>query len=417
MSDKLQPLRGMKDLLPRDHLVHRHIIETARTIGSLYGYEEVSTPILEYTKVFDRTLGDTSDVVSKEMYSFLDKSNDSVALRPEFTAGIMRAFISNGLQQDLPLKYFSAGPIFRYDRPQAGRQRQFHQFNFENIGNGTPYSDAETIKLASHILAELGVLADVTLEINSLGCYESRKNYEQALSDYFRGRFDELSEDSKKRLENKPLRILDSKNETDKLIVLDAPLLENFYTDEAASYFAEVRRYLDQLEVQYVVNPRIVRGLDYYCHTAFEFTTTKLGAQGTVLGGGRYDGLAKLMGGPDTPGIGFAAGIERIAMMREYAPTVPRAVYIIPISPECTDFAISLANKLRNQHIHTIIDMQGKVPKRLQRAVEKNARFAVFIGTEEMASGKFKLKDLNTKTENELSLEQLIKAVKAFSLR
>jgi histidyl-tRNA synthetase len=401
----------MKDLLPRDHLVHRHIINTARAIGSLYGYEEVSTPILEYTKVFDRTLGDTSDVVSKEMYSFLDKSNDSVALRPEFTAGIMRAFISNGLQQDLPLKYFSAGPLFRYDRPQAGRQRQFHQFNFENIGSGTPYSDAETIKLASHILAKLGILEDITLEINSLGCYESRKNYEQALTGYFRKHFDELSEDSKKRLEKKPLRIFDSKNEADKLISVEAPLIEDFYTNEAANYFAEVKKYLDHLEVKYVVNPRLVRGFDYYCHTAFEFTTTKLGAQGTVLGGGRYDGLAKLMGGPDTPAIGFAAGIERIAMMRGYAPEAPRSVYIIPVSSECTDYAIDLTNKLRMQNIHTILDLQGKVPKRLQRAVEKNAKFAVFIGSEEMASGKFKLKDLDSKTESELPLEQLIKAV------
>lgn len=412
MSDKLQPLRGMKDLLPRDQRVHRHIVSTAKAISSLYGYEEVSTPILEYTKVFDRTLGDTSDVVSKEMYNFLDKSNDSVVLRPEFTAGIMRAFISNGLPQDLPLKYFSSGPLFRYDRPQLGRQRQFHQFNFENIGNGTPYSDAETIKLACHILSELGVLADVTLEINSLGCPESRKKYDQALTDYFRSHFDKLSEDSKKRLDKKPLRILDSKNEADKLILIDAPLIEDFYTDESANYFKEVKKYLDYLEVPYVVNPRLVRGLDYYCHTAFEFTTTKLGAQTSVLAGGRYDGLAKLMGGIDTPAIGFAGGIERILLVRDFALEAPRSVYIIPISQECNDFAITLANNLRMQHIQTALDLQGKVPKRLQRAVDKNAKFAIFIGDEERANGKFKLKDLDAKTESELSYEQLIKAVK-----
>jgi histidyl-tRNA synthetase len=401
----------MRDLLPKDHLIHQHINSVARSIGKLYGYEEVSTPILEYTKVFDRTLGDTSDVVSKEMYSFLDKSNDSIALRPEFTASIMRAYISNSLTHDLPLKYFSSGPLFRYDRPQAGRQRQFHQFNFENIGDATPYSDAEIIKLASHILTELEIIDDVTLELNSLGCMESRNSYEQALVKYFREHFDELSDESQKRLEKNPLRIFDSKNENDKVISAAAPMMEDFYTDSARDYFKEVKGHLDSLKVKYVINPRLVRGFDYYCHTAFEFTTTKLGAQSGILGGGRYNGLAKLMGGPDTPAIGFAAGIERIFLLKEYLLEPERSVCIIPIGQECLNIAITLADELRNRQIATNIDFQGKVPKRIQRAVQKNAKFAVFIGDEEIKSGKFRLKNLDTKDEKEISLDQLITEV------
>ena len=208
MTNKLQPLRGMKDLLPKDYLVHDHIIKVARNIGNLYGYAPMSTPLLEYTRVFDRSLGDTSDIASKEMYSFLDKSGDSISLRPEFTASIMRAFISNGLQQDLPLKFFSHGPVFRYDRPQAGRQRQFNQINFEYIGADMPYSDAELIKLATHILSELGITEHIVLELNSLGCKESRDNYQQELYKYFSANLSKLSEDSRKRLEMKEIKSL-----------------------------------------------------------------------------------------------------------------------------------------------------------------------------------------------------------------
>lgn len=412
MSNKLQSLRGMKDLLPADYLVHEHITSVAKAIGSLYGYETMTTPILEYTKVFDRTLGDTSDIVSKEMYSFIDKGGDSIAIRPEFTAGIIRAYISNNLGHNLPLKYFSYGPIFRHDRPQAGRQRQFHQFNFEHLGDASPYSDAEMIRLAAHILSDLAIIDDVTLELNSLGCQQSRTNYATALSNYFQGYFDKLSPESKIRLEKKPLRILDSKSEEDKKIVAGAPLISDFYTDESARRFEEVQKYLDSLGVSYNINPRLVRGLDYYCHTAFEFTTTKLGAQSSVLGGGRYDGLAKMMGGADTPAIGFAAGIERIALMGDYELRPPRCTYIIPIGEECFDFAMSLVNQLRMQYIHTIFDPHGKVQKRLQRAVEKNAGFAIFIGEDEIRTGKFKLKDLDSQQESELSLEQLIKRIR-----
>jgi histidyl-tRNA synthetase len=410
MSDKLQSLRGMKDLFGEEFQIHNYIIEIAKKISSLYGYEGASTPILEYTKVFDRTLGDTSDVVSKEMYSFLDRNNESVALRPEFTASIIRAFISNGLQQKLPLKLFSHGPVFRYDRPQAGRQRQFHQLNCEYIGSNDPYADAEVIKLAAHLLTNLGIINNVTLEINSLGCRESRAAYQNALTGYFTKYTNELSEDSRKRLEkNNPLRILDSKSEQDKKIASQAPFIADYYTKESRDIFDQVLHNLDILNVTYKVNPRLARGLDYYCHTAFEFITDKLGAQGTVLAGGRYDYLCKLMGGPDVPGLGFAAGIERMALMMDYQHKKVAFVYVIPIGNECRDYTIKLADYLRTSGVPVALELDGKVQKRMERALKDGAEYIIFAGEEEMKNNNFKLKILATKEEKTLSREEMVK--------
>lgn len=409
MTEKLQPLRGMKDLFGQDFANHDFIIETAKAISKLYGYEGASTPVLEYTKVFDRTLGDASDVVSKEMYSFLDKSDESVALRPEFTAGIMRAFISNGLQQNLPLKLFSYGPLFRYDRPQAGRQRQFHQINCEYLGSNDPYSDAEVIKLAAHMLEELGILKSVTLEVNSLGCKNSRQNYQNALSEYFKKYQAELSEDSKRRLEkNNPLRILDSKSEQDKKISANAPFVADYYTMESKVYFEQVLNYLDILNVSYTVNPRLARGLDYYCHTAFEFTTDKLGAQSGVLGGGRYDYLCKLMGGPDVPGIGFAAGIERIVLLMNKSHKKIAPVYVIPIGSESVDYTIKIVDQLRMNMIPVMLELNGKVQKRMERALKDNAEYIVFAGEEEVKNNNYKLKILASKEERVMAKEELV---------
>jgi histidyl-tRNA synthetase len=412
MSNKLQQLRGTKDLLPEAFRVHDYIIKTAQKIGELYGYAPMSTPIIEYTKVFDRTLGDTSDVVSKEMYSFLDKSNDSISLRPEFTAGIIRSFISNSLHDKLPLKFLSSGPVFRYDRPQAGRQRQFHQFNFEYIGADSPYSDAETIKLASDILGALELKDNVRLEINSLGCSESRNIYQQKIFTYFNDYKNQLSEDSVRRLLKNPMRILDSKDEGDKILVQNAPLVSECYTDSARRYFDSVLKYLDLLNVKYIINQRIVRGLDYYCHTAFEFTTENIGSQSTLIGGGRYDGLAKTMGGPETPAIGFAAGIERLALMREYNVSTLRPVFIIPIGDESLDSCLILADLLRQNNIQTQLYAKGKIDKRLQHALNAGARYVIFIGTEEIANGKYKLKDLDKREEILVTSDEIIELIK-----
>lgn len=413
MQEKLAPLRGMKDLLPDDFRIHKYIEERAFATAKLYGYEGFSTPILESASVFDRTLGDTSDVVSKEMYSFTSKSGELIALRPEFTASIVRAFISNGLKQKLPLKLFSSGPVFRYDRPQKGRQRQFHQLNFEYLGASGPLSDAETIAMAAYILDSLGILQKTSLELNSLGCSESRQKYQAALVEYFKKYLNELSEDSKSRLEKNPLRILDSKDDADKKISQTAPVITDYYTKSAAEYFDQVKSYLDTMLVEYVINPRLVRGLDYYSHTAFEFITDTLGAQGTVLAGGRYDGLTKLMGEKqEIPAIGFAAGIERIALMGEFQIQKERPVIVIPIGEECINYAIETAQMMRKSGIIALLELDGKVSKRIQSALAKGANFIVFIGQEEMDTKCYKLKNLDTSTELKVTHEELINLLK-----
>lgn len=416
MTEKLQSPRGMKDLLGEDFEIHDYIIKAAKEISSLYCYEGASVPILEYTKVFDRTLGDSSDVVSKEMYNFLDRSGESVALRPEFTAGIMRAFISNGLQHKVPLKLFSHGPLFRYDRPQAGRQRQFHQLNFEHLGTGEPYSDAELIKLAATLFAELNIIDYITIEINSLGCLKSRASYQDALVNYFTKYENELSEDSKRRLGKNPLRILDSKDETDKRIAVGAPLIADYYTNEAQGYFDKVLNYLEVLNVKYKVNHKLVRGLDYYCHTAFEFTTDKLGSQSAVGGGGRYDYLCELMGGDHVPAVGFACGIERLALMvalEDYKPEKSVPVYLMPIGEECESYVIQLADMLRSNFVTASVELKGKLQKRMERALKNNAKYIIFAGSEEMQDKKFKLKILDSKEEKTFTSSEILEFLKS----
>src|SRR5215469_14955797 len=292
----LQPVRGTQDLLPDAQRRHRAVIDTARRIAERHGYQEIATPIFEFTEVFARPIGETTDIVSKEMYTFTDRGGEEITLRPEYTAGIVRAILSNGLMQSLPLKLFASGPMFRYERPQKGRFRQFHQIDVELVGVAQPLGDIEIIALGAEILDALGVLKRTKLELNTLGDTASRSAYRQALIDYYDGRRDGLSEDSLRRLATNPLRILDSKDEGDKRINAEAPSFEHYLTLEAREFFAKVRAGLEALGIAYQINPRLVRGLDYYSHTAFEFVTTDLGAQGTVLGGGRYDGLMGVMG-------------------------------------------------------------------------------------------------------------------------
>ncbi len=328
---ELQPVRGTRDLIGEEQRRHQHVIDTGRRIAATYGFDEWATPVFEDTRVFARTLGETSDVVTKEMYTFEDRGGDSITLRPENTAGVCRALVSNGLTQSLPQKVFYAGPMFRYERPQKGRYRQFHQIGVELIGPAEPLADAEAIACGWDILQALGVAEDTTLEINTLGDDESRTTYRAALVAYFSARKAGLSEDSLTRLERNPMRILDSKDERDKRIVADAPAIHPYLTEQAAAFYAALQRYLRQFAVPFVENPRIVRGLDYYSHTAFEFVTARLGAQGTVLAGGRYDGLVAEMGGPPTPAVGWAAGIERLAMLLGEAPAPSAPVAVVPV--------------------------------------------------------------------------------------
>ena len=280
---KLQPVRGTHDIMGDQARTFRFIQQTFQEIATRFGHREISTPIFEFTEVFKRTLGETSDVVSKEMYSFEDRGGESLTLRPEYTAGIARAFISNGLQQSLPCKFFGYGPMFRYERPQKGRMRQFHQIDVEILGVPEPQADIEVLSIAVTLLTELNLMDDITLELNSLGDRESRDAYRDALVTYFTAHKDKLSKDSLARLEKNPMRILDSKDEGDQVLVATAPRISDYYNDATKVFFDEVRAGLDALGIVYTINERLVRGLDYYSHTAFEFITKKLGAQGTVL--------------------------------------------------------------------------------------------------------------------------------------
>lgn len=404
---QLQPIRGTRDLIGEDHRRHQHVIDTARRISLLYGFEEWSTPIFEDTRVFARTLGETSDVVTKEMYSFTDRGGESLTLRPEATAGICRALVSNGLTQALPQKVFYAGPMFRYERPQKGRYRQFHQIDVEVIGPAEPLADAEVIACGWHILNALGIAEETSLEINTLGDRPSRDAYRAALVDYFQGHKHQLSEDSLARLERNPLRIVDSKDERDKRIVADAPIIGRFLTPDAARFYDDLKHHLHAFNVPFTENPRIVRGLDYYGHTAFEFVTTRLGAQGTVMGGGRYEGLVQEMGGPPTPAVGWAAGIERLSMLLPSAPEHPAPVAIVPIGDAAEQEAIRILQVLHHAGIRAEMSYRGNLRRRMERANRIGARVAVILGDDDLGAGVAQVKDLASGAQTAVLLSEL----------
>ncbi len=310
-----EAIRGTQDIFGPDAEAFMHVVESFERIRKLYRFRRVEMPVFEKTAVFSRSLGETTDVVSKEMYSFDDRGGESLTLRPEFTAGMARAFLTNGWQQHAPLKLATHGPLFRYERPQKGRYRQFHQIDAEIIGAGEPMADVELLVMADQLINELGIADGVTLQLNTLGDAASRDAWRTALIDYFHDHRDGLSEESVARLDKNPLRILDSKEHEDRGIAFAAPLIDDYLTGKAQDFFGRVTSGLDAAGVAWTRAPRLVRGLDYYRHTAFEFVTDRLGAQGTVLGGGRYDGLMESLGGPPTPAVGWAAGIERLAML------------------------------------------------------------------------------------------------------
>ena len=405
--DALQPVRGTRDLLGEDQRRYAEVVGTARRVAGLYGLDEWSTPIFEDTRVFSRSLGETSDVVSKEMYSFTDRGGDPLTLRPEGTAGICRALVSNGLTQSLPQKVFYAGPMFRYERPQKGRYRQFHQIGAELIGPGEPLADAEIIALARDILAALGIVGRTVLELNTLGDSESRQAWRTALIGYFSEVRDRLSEDSQARLERNPLRILDSKSAADQALVAEAPTIGAYLTPNARTFWDGLRSALDGFGVPFRENPGIVRGLDYYSHTAFEFVTAEGGAQGTVLAGGRYDGLVADMGGPPTPAVGWAAGIERLSMLLEAAPPVPVPVAVVPVGETAVPAALAVLQTLRGAGIRAEMAYRGNLKRRMERANRIGAGYAVILGEEEVARGVAQLKHLGQGTQEEVALAAL----------
>ncbi len=411
---KLQPVRGTHDLIGDEARAQLAIVAAAREVADRYGYGPMATPIFEFTDVFQRTLGDTSDIVTKEMYTFEDKGGDSLTLRPEGTAGIARAVISGGLRNELPLKCFYNGPMFRHERPQKGRLRQFHQIGVELIGVAEPTGDVEVIALGADILDALGILSETTLELNTLGDGESRAAYRDALVEYFTGHADKLSDDSRERLQRNPLRILDSKNEGDRAVIADAPVFDDYLSDDARMFFDAVRAGLDTIGISYTLNPRLVRGLDYYSHTAFEFTTQALGAQGTVLAGGRYDGLIETMGGPATPGVGWAAGVERLAMMLGEPVQPTRAVALVGMGEDGERETVRLARELRRAGLTIELLYKGGVKRGLKRADRINAAAAVLIGDDELAKGTVTVRDLDSGEQTDVAIADLTDHLAAY---
>lgn len=410
----LQSVRGTHDLLPEDARRARHVTDTGRTIAETYGYEEAATPIFEFSEVFARTLGETSDIVTKEMYTFTDKGGDSITLRPEGTAGIARALISGGLSQNLPLKFFYAGPMFRYERPQKGRLRQFHQIGVELLGVADPIGDVEVIALGAAILDALGVQGNTTLELNTLGNTESRSAYRDVLIAYFSDHRSDLSSESQDRLERNPLRILDSKNEGDRRIVAGAPEFDDSLDAESRDFFAAVCAGLDALGIPWQRNSRLVRGLDYYCHTAFEFTTDALGAQSAVLAGGRYDGLIEKMGGPSTPGVGWASGIERLSMLIGDGPARIRPIAVIPLGDAAEEVGLKLTDRLRRAGVSVDLGYRGKMKQRMKRANNIDARAAIIIGDDELEQSSATVRDLDSGEQELVPLDDLQNRLKQF---
>jgi len=391
---QLQSLRGMVDLLPEQTRHWQNVEGVAREHFRRAGLEEIRTPLLEVTELFARGIGEATDVVGKEMYSFLDRGERSCTLRPEGTASVVRAAIQHGLLSQGVQKLWYSGPMFRYERPQAGRQRQFHQIGVECLGASSARSDVETIALAWDLLADLG-LTGLTLELNTLGTTDDRKAYRNTLVSWLEERSDQLDADSQKRLTSNPLRILDSKNPTTQALLNDAPTLQAALSADSASRFDEVQRLLAQLSIPYIHNTRLVRGLDYYGHTAFEITSQQLGAQATVCGGGRYDGLVQQLGGPATPAVGWALGMERLLLMLDSQVNTAPDVYLVNRGDQAETVALGLARALRNAGLAVELDGSGAAfGKQFKRADRSGAPLALVLGDGEVTQGLVRVKPL-----------------------
>jgi histidyl-tRNA synthetase len=412
MSKGPQRIRGTQDIWGEEADRFQTVVETFDRVRRLFAFQRIEIPVFEATQVFSRSLGETTDVVSKEMYTFEDRGGDSITLRPEFTAGICRAYLGEGWQQLAPLKVATHGPVFRYERPQKGRFRQFHQLDAEIIGSDSPAADVELLVYADQLLRELGIAEGVTLQLNTLGDAETREAWRTALVAHFEAHRDQLSEDSLARLEKNPLRILDSKDPKDRPVAEAAPEIDAFLTPEAADFFAKVTAGLDAADVAWTRNARLVRGLDYYRHTAFEFVTDRLGAQGTVLAGGRYDGLVEALGGPHTPAVGWAAGIERLAMLLD-TPAPPSVdVAVVPLGEQAEAAAQRVLADLRRAGVSGDMAYKGNMKKRMQKADASGARFAVILGEDELARGEAALKDLRSGEQRNVGLNQLAQVLK-----
>ena len=409
--------KGTKDTMPRDSYKVQYIEKEFSELCRLYGFGEVRTPMFESTELFNRGVGETTDIVQKEMYTFEDLGHRSITLKPEGTSPAVRAFIeSHDYAEMQPTKYYYDTPCFRYERPQAGRLREFHQFGVENFGTPDMMADAEVIALASDFIKKIGI-EDVELRINSVGCRECRPVYRKALQDYLRPYYEDLSDISKDRFEANPMRIIDSKDITDQRIAKDAPYMLDYLCDDGKAAFEALKTNLDAMGISYVVDPRIVRGLDYYTKTAFEFVTTKIGAQGTVCGGGRYDHLVEEIGGPSIPGVGFGLGKERLLILMEQNdiivddPNVPD-ISVSFIGDKARLYALDLVHKLRACGVSAIIDTLNRNLKgQMKYANKLNARYSVVIGENEIEKGIVTLKNMNSGEQKEINAIDITKEI------
>lgn len=403
--------RGTGDVLPSVSYKNRFIESTMLEIGNNFGFKEIRTPVFEHTELFNRSVGETTDVVQKEMYTFEDNGGRSITLKPEGTAGAVRAFLEHGLfNEPMPQKFSYITPCYRYEKPQAGRLREFHQFGVECFGAADPAADAEVIALGKHIFDFFGI-DDLRLEINSIGCPECRKNYQAALKEYFNANISDLCETCKGRLDRNPMRILDCKSPVCSGIAANAPKILDYICDDCQAHFDSVQKYLDAMGIEYTVNPTIVRGLDYYTRTVFEFVTGSIGAQSTVCGGGRYDGLVEQLGGPQVPACGFAVGLERFMMLLEargieLPPENPVDLYIASMNQEANLKAAQLASQVRDEGVACLFDTVGRSLKAQMKFANKmGVLYTAVLGTDEIENGVVKVKCMEDGTETELSLD------------
>ena len=411
MNNKLQAVRGTHDHLHIDMYNYNYIVNIVSRISAYYGFKPISTPIFEFSNVFKRTLGESSDIVTKEMYTFKDKGEEEITLRPEGTAGVVRAIISNGLAQEMPFKAFYHGPMLRYERPQKGRLRQFHQVGVELLGVKKEQADVEVIACANQVIKELNIQKSSKLNINSLGHIDDRKKYIKDLTDYLKNYKNKLSKDSLIRLEKNPLRILDSKSEDDISIIKNAPKLNEYLNNSSRENFKLVLEGLDNLNIKYLINENLVRGLDYYNDTTFEFITDKLGSQSAIIAGGRYDGLMKQMGGSDIPGIGWAGGIERLILLSTIKMMKNKHISIIPVGEENINICFDLAQRLREKNISVEMSYSGNLKKRLKNANKLASNYAIIIGAEEINNNSALVRNLETGEQDKIILPKIIKHI------
>ncbi|MFQ5345446.1 MAG: histidine--tRNA ligase [Mariprofundus sp.] len=407
---KLQSIRGIHDGLPAEVLIWQHIEAVARKVFSAYAFSEVRLPILEPTELFVRSIGEVTDIVSKEMYAFTDQGGDNICLRPEGTAGAVRAYLQGGLTRAGIQRWFYMGPMFRRERPQKGRLRQFQQIGVEIFGASGPLEDAEVLAMAHRFLSELGI-SDLNLEINSLGCPDCRPAYRESLTAYLQQRTDSLCQTCSQRIEKNPMRVLDCKVEACQSELADAPEMVEHLCETCESHFAGLQKGLAALHVPYRINARIVRGLDYYNRTAFEIVSDKLGAQGTVLAGGRYDGLVDELGGPPTAAIGFAAGLERLAMLLGETKTETVYVAIVALGEQAIPYSLQQASLLRDHDFSVVHCGGGSAKRQFKMADREGARFVVVVGDDEMQSGQVTLKNMATGEQQQLTPEQLVNMI------